>query len=133
MAIRVLKRQDLLYPDLSYEIIGCAYEVFNELGSGHSEKYYQRALSILFKQKKWLFQEQVYFPLKFKGEIIGKNFIDFVVDDKIVVEIKKVDRYSKAHIDQVLNYLKISELKLAILINFGKEGVSFKRIININE
>ena len=50
-----------------------------------------------------------------------------------MVEIKKGDRYSKAHIDQVLNYLKISELKLAILINFGKEGVSFKRIININE
>jgi len=132
MAVRVLKRKDLLYPDLSYEIIGCAYEVFNELGSGHSEKYYQRALSVLFKQKPLPFLEQVYYPLKFKGKTIGKNFLDFVVDSKIVVELKKDNRFSKSHIDQVLNYLRTSNLKLAILINFGKEGVSFKRIINIH-
>ena len=132
MARVEVKKKDLLYPELSYEIIGCAFEVFNELGSGHSEKYYQKALSICFRQAPLNFQEQAYYPLKFKNEIVGKNFLDFVVENKIVVEIKKDVRYSKSHIDQVLRYLKTSNLKLAILINFGKEGVTYKRIVNID-
>lgn len=131
MPTRVLKRNDLLYPELSYEIIGCAYEVFNELGSGYPEKYYQRALSIAYKQKNWLVQEQVYFPAKFKEIIIGKNYLDFLIENKIIVEIKKDNYFSKRNIDQVLNYLKVSDLKLAILINFGADGIRFKRIINL--
>ena len=59
--------------------------------------------------------------------------MDFVIENKIVVEIKKGDRYSSRHINQILEYLKLSGLKLAILINFGSEEVSFKRIINISE
>ena len=131
MPTRVLKRNDLLYPELSYEIIGCAYEVFNELGSGHPEKYYQRALAIAYKQKNWLVQEQVYFPAKFKEIIIGKNYLDFLIENKVIVEIKKDNYFSKKNIDQVLNYLKVSNLKLAILINFGADGIRFKSIINL--
>ena len=129
--IRVLERQDLIYPDLSYDIVGCAYEVYNELGPGHLEKYYQNALKTSFKLKGLSFQEQLYQPLKFKGEVIGKTFFDFVIDDKIVVELKRAERYSKAHLDQVLNYLKISDLKLALLFNFSDREVSFKRVLNI--
>jgi len=131
MGTRVLNKPDLLYPDLSYEIVGCAFEVYNEMGSGHMEKYYQKALSIAFDHKNLNYLQQVYHPLKFKNQIVGKTYLDFVVNDKIVVEIKQGERYSKAHIDQVLNYLKLSNLKLAILINFGNEGVKFKRIINL--
>lgn len=67
---------------------------------------------------------------RYKDKVIGKNFIDFVVDDVIVVEIKKGNRYSSRHISQILEYLKISGIKLAILINFGLNEVSFKRLIN---
>ena len=131
MAKPSIRRDDLLYPELSYEIVGCAYEVFKELGYGHSEKTYQQAMAILFKEKKWNFREQVYFPIKFRNTILKKRFLDFEVDGKIVVELKKDYHFSKAHIDQVLEYLKISKLRLAILINFGKEGADFRRIVNV--
>jgi len=68
----------------------------------------------------------------YDNKLIGKRILDFLVEEKIVVEIKKGNRFSKPHIDQVLEYLKINNLKLAILINFGSEGVMFKRIINFN-
>ena len=127
----VVKKKDLLYPELSFEIVGCAYEVFKELGYGHSEKTYQMAMAVLFKEKQWKFREQVYFPIKFRNVLLKKRFLDFDVDQKIIVELKKDYHFSKAHIDQVLEYLKISKLQLAILINFGKEGVDFKRIVNV--
>ncbi|PCH98031.1 MAG: GxxExxY protein [Bacteroidetes bacterium] len=123
---------DLLYPELSYEIIGCAFDVFNELGSGHKEIYYQKAIAITFEDKGLKFGKEVYYPLKFRDRIVGKNFADFVIENKIVVETKKDNRFSKAHIDQVLNYLNVSKLKLAILINFGQDGVRFKRIVNFD-
>jgi GxxExxY protein len=125
-------RDDLLYPELSYKIIGCSFDVYNDLGAGHAEQYYERALAEAFSGKQIKFARQVYYPLKYKEKIIGKNFLDFLVEDKIIVEIKKGDRYSKRHIDQVLAYLRVTETKLAILINFGQDGVTFKRIINLN-
>jgi GxxExxY protein len=125
-----LKRNDLVYPELSYQIVGCAYEVFKSLGHGHAEKIYQRAMAVMLTERKIDHKEQVYIPVKFRDKIIGKSFLDFSVDEKIIVELKKDFHFSKMHIDQVLNYLKTSNLKLAILINFGKEGVTFKRIIN---
>ena len=125
-----LKRSDLLYPELSFQIVGCAYEVHNELGFGFKESIYQKALAIAFKEKNLLSAEQVHYKVKFKEQIVGTRYFDFVIDDKIVVEIKKDDKFSKANIDQTIDYLKTSNLKLAILINFGKEGVIFKRLIN---
>ena len=126
-----VKRPDLVYPELSYLIVGCAYDVFNELGAGHTERNYQKALSFLFNAKAIPFKEQVYYPLTFQNKIIAKNFLDYVVENKIVVELKKGDRFSKIHIEQVLNYLRISNLQLAILVNFTKTGVIFKRIVNV--
>ena len=66
-------------------------------------------------------------------EIVGKGFLDFSIDSKIIAELKKDGYFSKTHLEQVLNYLKMSNLKLAILINFTNEGVKFKRIVNINQ
>lgn len=125
-----LRRNDLVYPQLSYQIIGCAYDAYNALGPGHHEKVYQRGLYEIFKAKNIPCQQQVYYPVMINGKVIGKNFFDFFVDNKIIVEIKKGNRYSKQHIDQVLAYLKTSKSKLAILINFGSDDVSFKRIVN---
>ncbi len=128
---RVLRRKDLIYPELSYKIIGAVFDVYNELGSGHSEAYYQKALAEAFSKNNFKFKEQVYFPLKYNNKIIGKKFLDFLVEDLVIVEIKKGERFSKSNIDQVLEYLKINNFKLAILVNFGINGVSFKRIINV--
>ena len=124
------RRNDLKYPELSYLIVGCAYEVFNEIGFGHPEKTYQKAMQIIFDEKKINSKRENYYPISFRGKLIGKNYFDFLVEGKIVVELKKDMRFSKSHMDQVLGYLQKSGLELAILINFGKEGVYTTRVIN---
>ena len=130
MSTPKLNRDDLVYPELSYKLVGYAFEVFNDLGYGHHEKHYQRAYSILLKQNNHIFEEQKYYNLKFKGEIIGKSFLDFEVEQKIIIELKKDALFSGKHIEQVMEYLKESGLKLAILINFSSQGVRTKRLIN---
>jgi len=123
--------KEVVFPELSYSIVGCAFEVYNELGSGFPEKYYQKALAIELKTKQIIFTEQVYFPLEFKSELVGKNYFDFLIDDKIVVELKRGNHFSKSHFDQLLRYLKVSNKKLGLLINFTSEGVQVKRILNL--
>ncbi len=122
---------DLVYPELSFKIVGCAFEVYNELGFGHSEKIYQRALAIAFKKHNLKCNEQVHFPVQFQGEVVGRGFCDFIIEEKVIVELKKNDRFSKANIDQVNQYLRSSGLKLAILINYSRSGAIFKRLVNI--
>lgn len=128
-----IRKTNLLYPDLSYNIVGAAFEVYKSVGYGHPEKIYQRAMAIMLKEKGLAFQEQVFVPYEFRSEIIGRSYLDFVVEEKIIVELKRNTNFSKIHIDQVLRYLKHSQLKLAILIDFGKEGAVFRRIINETE
>src|ERR1035437_6004652 len=122
------KRDDLVYPELSFKIVGCAFDVYNELGYGYPEKDYQRALAISFKNRGLEFKEQVYFPVKFQEEIIRKGFCDFIIEDKIIVELKKNPRFSRIHIKRVNQYLKSSKLHLALLINYTSTGVISKRL-----
>ena len=131
MVVRpAIEKKDLLYSDLSYQIVGCAYDVHNQLGPGHKEEYYQKTMVISLKELGVSFTEQDYFPLKFNEQVIGRHFCDIVVENKIIVELKKSNNFSITHINQVLGYLKTSNLKLALLINFGSSGVKCKRIIN---
>ncbi len=125
-----LRNKDLVYPDLSYKIIGCAFEVFNQLGSGHKEIVFHKALAVELTNQKLNFTEEVYFPVEFKGVIVGKNYFDFLIDDKIIVEIKSLSKFSKGHFDQTKNYLNVSKLELALLVNFGHDGVQCKRVVN---
>ena len=124
-------RTDLIYPELSYKIIGILFEVFNNLGPCYREKYYQRAISSIFKKQNINFQEQVLIPLIYKDEKIGKYYLDFIIDNKIVLEIKKGDRFSRKDIEQIYSYLKAKKLKLGLLANFTNHGVKFKRILNL--
>ncbi|MCX6274932.1 MAG: GxxExxY protein [Bacteroidetes bacterium] len=133
MGVVKVLRSDLIYPELSYQIVGCAFDVFNKLGPGHSEKVYQQAMAEAMRIKGIIFAEQAYYNVKFNEKVVGKSFFDFEVDGKIIVELKKDERFSKTHIDQVVDYLKKSELKLSIIINFTKEGVKYKRLINVSE
>lgn len=128
-----LIRKDLVYPELSYKLIGYAYEVFNELGPGHSEKTYTKAYAIMLRKNGHKFKEQVYYPVRFKNEVVNRAFLDFVVEEIIVIEMKKNVPFSKTHIDQVLEYIKNSKLKLAILTSFTNDGVRFKRIVNVDQ
>jgi len=126
-----LKRKDLVYPELSYQIIGILFETFKQLGSGYQEKYYQRAVAIELKRCGLKYREQVSIPINYKGEKIGHYFLDFLIEDKIILEIKKDKGYSRKNIEQVIAYLKAFDLKLGIIANFTPEGLKFKRILNI--
>jgi GxxExxY protein len=125
-----LRKENLAHPDLSYKIIGCAFEVFNQLGNGHKEIVFHKALALEFVNQKLNFKEEVYFPVEFKGVNVGRNYFDFLVDDKIIVEIKSLSRFLKGYFDQAKNYLAVSRLKLALLINFGNDCVQCKRVVN---
>lgn len=124
-------KQDLLYPELSYKVIGCAFEVYNEIGGGHKELTYHNALEIAFKNKGLECKSELYYPVKFQSVSVGKNYFDFLVDEKVVVEIKSADRFTKANFDQLINYLVVSNLKLGLLISFGRTEVKYKRVLNI--
>lgn len=107
------------------------YDVFNQVGSGHREQYYQNALKIAFRKNKLVFKEQVFTPLKYNNEKIGRYFFDFLVEDKIILEIKKDNIFRKSNIEQIYAYLKSSNLKLGIIANFTRDGIRFKRIVNL--
>jgi len=127
----LLKRNDLVYPNLCYQIIGILFEIYKQLGSGYQEKYYQRIVAIELSKNGLSYQEQIMVPLVYKGNKIGAYFLDFMINNKIVLELKKGDNFSQKHIEQVYAYLKATNLKLGIIANFGKKGVKFKRIINL--
>lgn len=127
---KMIQKQDLIYPELSYKLVGLAYNVFNELGHGHLEKIYQKAYAKELKEAGIIFKEQAPYQVIYKEEIIGNNFLDFLIEEKVIIELKRNDFYSKKYIDQVSNYIKVSNLKLAILINFTSNGVRIKRIVN---
>lgn len=131
MALKAMKTE-LIYPELSYQIVGILFEVYNSLGPGLHEKYYQKSLSVGLKNKNLNFKEQVFTPLIFQDNKVGSYFLDFLVESKIALEIKKGDRFSRNNIEQVFAYLKNNDLKLGILANFGRNELKYKRIINLD-
>jgi GxxExxY protein len=121
----------LLYPELSYKIIGILFEVSNNLGPGLKEKHYQKAVEISLKKNGIYFISQCPYLLQFKGEIVGRYYMDFVIENKIVLELKRGDYFSYNNINQLKNYLEATGHKLGILVNFSSKGLRYKRIINI--
>lgn len=124
-------KAELVYPELSYKIVGLLFEVYNELGPGHKEKVYEKALAVLFEENNIRYEEQLFCPVVLKGKQIGKYFIDFLVEKKIVLELKQGIRTSKKNLDQVHTYLKTNNFKLGIIAQFGTDEVKFKRVLNI--
>ncbi len=122
--------QNVVYPELSYEIIGASFDVFNTLGWGHKELYYQRAFAEGLKKKNIPFARERAIMLEYEGAAIGKYILDFIVADKVVVEMKVAPRLGYANVKQVKGYLVSSGLKLALLIYFTKDGVKYRRIVN---
>ncbi len=123
-------KNKIIFPDLSYKIIGASFKVFNKLGWGLPEKDYQKALVEEFNELDLNFQREVYIPLKYKTLNIGRYFADFVIENKVLVEIKVVSKLGYAYVKQILVYLKSVNLKLGILIYFTKEGIKYRRVLN---
>jgi GxxExxY protein len=122
----------VIYKDLSYKIVGILFEVYNQLGYGYKEKYYEKAILEYLKKEKLIFKEQAAYRILWSGKVIGINYIDFIVEDKIVLELKKGHYFSKQNLEQVKQYLAITGFKLAILANFMPNGVKYIRVLNPN-
>ncbi|MEZ4875640.1 MAG: GxxExxY protein [Flavobacteriaceae bacterium] len=121
---------ELVYKEESYAIVGCLFEVYNNLGSGFSEIVYKDALEYELLRKNIPFQREKEFSVQYKEVILKhKFFADFVIDEKIILEIKTVENLNDKHLAQCLNYLKVSKLKLALLVNFHKDFLDHQRIV----
>ncbi len=123
------------YNNLTERIINCCIDVHKELGPGLMESVYEICLMSVFKKKNIFAQKQVLLPVVFRGETLDKEFvIDILVEDKIVLELKSVENILPVHEAQLVTYLKLSDKKLGLLINFNvallKEGI--RRRINGN-
>ncbi|MFH1089635.1 MAG: GxxExxY protein [Candidatus Uhrbacteria bacterium] len=123
------KKDKLLYPKLSYQIIGVCFDVYNELGSDLKEKNYQKAIAFGFTQKGISFFQQKYCPIKFKTKRVGDHFVDFLVDEKIILEIKVAEKFKPADFKQVKSYLISNNIELGILVRFSGDGVAFCRVL----
>ena len=121
---------DLLYKEESYAIIGRCMEVHNQLGHGFAEIIYKDALMIEFENEGIDYAREKEYDVVYKGHILPrKYYADFVVFDKIILEVKCVASLTDEHYSQVINYLKVSGTKLGLLVNFSRNKLETKRII----
>jgi GxxExxY protein len=124
------RMNDPIYKEESYKIIGFCMEVHRELGKGHDEVIYKDALEFEFTQGQIAFAREKEYRIQYKTIVLPhKYFADFVVFDRILLEAKAVESLTDAHVKQVLNYLAASKLKLGLLVNFGEDSLSYKRVV----
>jgi GxxExxY protein len=122
--------KDVIYKEESYRIVGLRMEVHRELGKGHDEVIYKDALENEFTLNQIPFSREKNYWVQYKTVILpNKYFADFLVFDKILLEAKAVERLTDSHVKQVLNYLAAAKLKLGLLVNFGEDSLSYKRVL----
>ena len=120
----------IIYKHESYFVVGLCMDVHNELGKGFSEAVYGDALEIELKSNGVPFQREVKFNIDYKGNTLKHQYYaDFIVDDKIILELKAVEKISNGHIKQTLNYLAASKMKLGLIVNFGEDQLNYKRVL----
>jgi GxxExxY protein len=124
-----LIEEKILYKDLSYKIVGLAMQVHSELGPGFLEKVYENALMVLLQENGIMAVQQFPITITFHGHLIGDYFADILVEDSIILELKAQDRIAEIHKAQTLNYLRATQFKLALLINFGKHRLEYERLV----
>ena len=118
----------MMYKDLTYQIIGAAMEVHSKMGVGFQEVVYQRALALALNKRGIFNQREVEVFIYYDDINIGKRRIDFLVEEKILLEIKVARELDDIHLAQVINYLEVYQLPLALLISFGGERLIYRRV-----
>lgn len=121
----------LIYQDLTYQLRGIFYEIQNELGNKFQEKHYCRAIESKFDKYKIQYKREVPIKVIYEGKILGIFKADFIIANKIILEIKTTDRISADNVKQILRYLQGSKLKLGLIINFRVRPLEIKRVINL--
>ena len=125
-----LIKKDYKYSDITGKIIGCAMKVHNTLGNGFQEVIYQRCLAIEMGKQGISYEREMEMPILYEGNEVGTRRVDFLIENKIMVELKALTKIEKIHIAQGLNYLEAYNLEIGLLLNFGSTKLEFKRLIN---
>lgn len=123
--------EKLKYADITQKIIGASFEVHKFLGNGFQEVIYQRALAYEMSQSGLKFVREIEQDIFYKDldKPIGTRRADFVVEGKVLVELKAIIQLEDVHLAQALNYLKVYKLEVGLLINFGSKSLTFKRLV----
>jgi len=120
---------ELLYKELTFAVIGAAMEVHKILGPGFLEAVYQVALERELTLCGIPFEKQVKLPVSYKDVLIGEYVADFVIDGKLIIEIKAVSNFNSQHHAQAMHYLAATGCRLALLLNFGTGSLEHRRVI----
>jgi len=123
-------KDEYKYSEITGKTIGCAMKVHQKMRNGYQELIYHRCLLIEFKKENIAFQEEVELPIFYEGNEVGKRRVDFLIDKKVVLEIKAVSELNDTHLAQALNYLEGLNLEIGLLLNFRSKSLEVKRIIN---
>lgn len=119
-----------LHSDITRKIIGAAMKVHSVLGNGFQEVIYQRGLAIELIKEGLSFQRELEMPIYYDGEEIGTRRVDFLVEDKVMVELKALTTLEDVHLAQAINYLEAYRLEVGLLLNFGAKSLEYRRVIN---
>jgi GxxExxY protein len=125
----ISNNSNIIYPELSYKIMGAIFEVHKKLGPRFLESVYEKALIEELSGRGMKVETEKVIDLEYKGKKIGVHRLDLIVDDKVVVELKTVERFSLHHKAQLTSYLKASGFKLGVLVNFSKRKVEYQRVL----
>ena len=126
----MIHKKTYKYSKLTGAVIGCAMRVHTNLGCGFPEVIYQRSLAVELKEQNISFVREVSKPLFYKNVQVGKRRADFIIDNKVLVELKAVSELERTHFNQILNYLTAYKIEIGLLFNFGEDSLTFKRFIN---
>ena len=123
-------KEEFKYSDITEKIIGCAMKVHQRMRNGYQELIYHRCLIIEFRKIALSFLNEIELPIFYDEIEIGKRRVDFLVENKVVVEIKAQSELTDTHLAQALNYLEALNLEIGLLINFGSKSLEVRRLIN---
>jgi len=116
--------------DVTKRVIGCAYTVSNTLGNGFLEKVYENALAYELRKFGLIVEQQKSLKVYYDGIVVGDYVADLLIQDAILVELKAVRNLEDIHLAQCLNYLRATDLRLCLLLNFGTPKVQIRRVVN---
>ena len=119
----------MLHKEITEQIIGASFEVYNQLGYGFLEKVYQNAMQVELNQRELKCQTEHQIQVLYKDIVVGDYYADLFVSESVIVELKVAKQYKSADEAQLLNELKATGIQVGLLINFGKEKVEFKRLV----
>lgn len=119
----------LLLKEETHKIIGCAFEALNELGHGLNEKNYENALVVEFRLQNVSCEQQRQFDVIYKDNVVGTFIPDLIAFEQVIVDTKTVERITDEHRGQILNYLRITKLRVGLLLNFKRAKLEFERLV----